>query len=134
MCIRDRVYNTHHPLGHRGYYEDQMKAAQHRSAAFRDERMPKFLGYFENILAERGEYLLGDFSYVDLSVTYVLDGLGHAFPNALRALSPQIPRLLRLQAQVRRRPRIAAYLASERRIPFNQRGIFRDYPELDPPV
>ncbi|HEX6157341.1 MAG TPA: glutathione S-transferase, partial [Burkholderiales bacterium] len=29
------------------------------------------------------------------------------------------------------RPRLAKYLASDRRIPFNQQGIFRHYPELD---
>jgi glutathione S-transferase len=34
---------------------------------------------------------------------------------------------------VREQPNIAAYLASPRRIPFNEDGIFRRYPELDSP-
>jgi glutathione S-transferase len=29
------------------------------------------------------------------------------------------------------RPRIAAYLSSARRLPFNESGIFRHYPELE---
>jgi len=36
-----------------------------------------------------------------------------------------------LAAQVAERPRIAAYLASPRRLAFNEDGIFRHYPELD---
>ena len=37
----------------------------------------------------------------------------------------------RVHDRVAMRPNIAAYLASKRRIPFNQYGIFRHYPELD---
>jgi glutathione S-transferase len=39
--------------------------------------------------------------------------------------------VLALSERVRARPRIAAYLKSKRRMPFNQEGIFRRYPELD---
>jgi glutathione S-transferase len=46
-------------------------------------------------------------------------------------MTPRIPRLLSLRDRVAARPRIAAYLASSRRIPFNEDGIFRHYPELD---
>jgi glutathione S-transferase len=46
-------------------------------------------------------------------------------------MTPDHPRLVGLHQRVSERPRIAAYLASERRIPFNDRGIFRHYPELD---
>jgi hypothetical protein len=44
------------------------------------------------------------------------------------------PELLALRERVRELPRIAAYLASGRRMPFNQDGIFRRYPELDAPT
>jgi len=40
-------------------------------------------------------------------------------------------RLFALHGRVQERPRIAAYLASPRRIPFNEEGIFRHYAELD---
>ena len=46
-------------------------------------------------------------------------------------LTPTLPRLQALRAAVEAHPRVAAYLASPRRIPFNQHGIFRYYPELD---
>jgi glutathione S-transferase len=36
-----------------------------------------------------------------------------------------------LHDRVAARARIAAYLASPRRIAFNRSGIFRHYPELD---
>ncbi len=36
-----------------------------------------------------------------------------------------------LVAAVVARPNIAAYLASDRRLPFNESGIFRHYPEPD---
>ena len=36
-----------------------------------------------------------------------------------------------LRDRVAKRPRIAAYLASERRIPFSQWGIYRYFKELD---
>ena len=32
---------------------------------------------------------------------------------------------------VRARPRLRSYLDSDRRIPFNEHGLFRHYPELD---
>jgi glutathione S-transferase len=41
------------------------------------------------------------------------------------------PLVSALHAGVSRHKRLAAYLASERRLPFNQEGIFRHYPELD---
>ena len=38
---------------------------------------------------------------------------------------------MRLRDRVASLPKVAAYLKSERRISFNQDGIFRQYPELD---
>lgn len=130
------VHDTHHPVGSGLYYEDQKKEAKRRAASFLAQRMPKFLGYFEAVLAankkSRGRWLVGrDCTTVDLSLFQVLEGLAYAFPNAFDHYAAKIPRLMELHMRVAARPRIAAYLASERRIPFNEDGIFRRYPELD---
>lgn len=127
------VHDTHHPIAASLYYEDQRREARKRAAVFVRERMPKFLGYFERVLVRNGgEHLVGDaLSYVDLSTFQVLAGLGYAFPHALARLAPSIPQLLALRDRVAARPRVAAYLASRRRLPFNESGIFRHYPELD---
>ena len=58
-------------------------------------------------------------------------GLSYAFPRAMARSARVYRRLFLLHARIQERPRIAAYLASERRIPFNQQGIFRHYSELD---
>lgn len=127
------AHDTHHPLGVGLYYEDQKKEALKRTAGFVAERMPKFLGYFERTLEGNGSaYALGRrFSYVDLSLFQIVAGVRYAFPRALGKMRRRIPRLLALHDRVAERPRIAKYLASERRIPFNEHGIFRRYPELD---
>src|SRR5258707_14985536 len=78
------------------------------------------------------EYILGkQVSYVDLSLFQMIEGLRYAFPHTMKNLEPQYPGSVALHHRVSVRPRIAAYLASSRRIPFNQEGIFRNYPELD---
>lgn len=127
------AHDTHHPLGVALYYEDQRDAAKVRAAAFVKERMPKFLRYFERVLrANGGERLVGEaVSYVDLSMFQVLAGLEYAFPQAFARVRAEIPGLLALAEQVKARPSLAAYLASPRRMAFNQHGIFRRYPELD---
>jgi glutathione S-transferase len=125
------VHDTHHPLGSHLYYEDQRTEALARSGGFVRERIPKFLGYFERMLGDRG-HLVGDAaSYVDLSMFQVLKGLEYAFPKAMTRMAPKIPGLTALAARVAKRPRIAAYLASERRIALNEDDLFRAYPELD---
>ncbi|KYF55728.1 glutathione S-transferase [Sorangium cellulosum] len=128
------VHDTHHPISVELYYEDQKPEALRRSQAFVAERMPKFLGYFERVLERHGgRHLVGGaMSYVDLSLFQVIAGLRYAFPRAMAAFAPKIPGLVALHDRVAERPRIAAYLASDRRIPFNEDGIFRRYPELDP--
>lgn len=130
------VHDTHHPIGTNLYYEDQKVEARARSKHFRAARLPKYLGYFESVLAankkSKGRHAVGrSSSYVDLSLFQVMVGLAYAFPKALKRVEKDIPLMLALRDRVAARPRIAAYLASPRRIPFNEDGIFRRYPELD---
>jgi glutathione S-transferase len=129
----DEVHDTHHPLSAALYYEDQKPAAKQRAAHFVGERLPRFLGYFERVLRQNGsDVLVGTrLSHADLSLFQALEGLGYAFPRAFAQANEATPGLLALRERVRTRPRIAAYLASPRRMPFNQEGIFRRYPELD---
>jgi len=138
LTIADWVaeaHDTHHPISGSLYYEDQKKEAKRRAADFTAERIPKYLGYFERILkrhSKGGGYLLGKkISYVDLSLFQMIEGLRYAFPRAMARLEPKRPLSIALHDRVAARPRLAAYLTSERRIPFNQDGIFRHYPELD---
>jgi len=124
------VHDTHHPLGPSEYYENMKPEAVRRTADFLKTRMPRFLGYFDALLA--GRYVLGArISYVDLSLFQVVEGLGYAFPRAFARYRKKIPRLIDLHDRVAARPRIKAYVASDRRVPFNEEGIFRHYPELD---
>jgi len=136
LTIADWVaeaHDTHHPIAGSLYYEDQKKEAKRRAADFTAERISKYLGYFERILKRNGgAYLLGKkISYVDLSLFQMIEGLRYAFPRAMARLEPKHPLSIALRDRVAARPRLAAYLSSERRIPFNQEGIFRHYPELD---
>jgi glutathione S-transferase len=130
------AHDAHHPIGSGLYYEDQKPEAARRAADFVAHRMPKFLAHFESALAENPagarSCLVGDrVSYVDLSLFQLLAGLAYAFPRALARLEPTIPLSVALRDRVAARPRLAAYLASPRRIAFNQDGIFRHYAELD---
>ena len=131
----DETHNTHHPIASGLYYEDQKREAKRYTEAFFKLRVPKFLGYFEDVLKrnERGDkWLIGArLSYPDLSVFQVVAGLRYAFPRATARLDRDFPRLVALHDRVAERPRIAAYLASDRRIPFNEMGVFRHYPALD---
>jgi glutathione S-transferase len=129
----DEVHETHHPLASGLYYEDQREAAKTRAGHFLADRVPKYLGYFEQVLAREGaEFLVGEaHSYVDLSMFQVLAGLKYAFPRATADFDQRYPLLTRLAARVAARPRLAQYLASDRRVPFNETGIFRRYLELD---
>ena len=127
------IHDTHHPLGPTLYYEDQRAPAKKRPAEFWNERVPKFLGYFEQILANSGgAYVTGRrLTYVDLSLFQIIAGLRYAFPNRMAAFERSIPGLVALHDRVAARPNISAYLASERRIAFNEDGIFRHYKALD---
>ncbi|MDC0744603.1 glutathione S-transferase [Polyangium mundeleinium] len=127
------IHDTHHPIASSLYYEDQRSAAKKRAALFRKERLPKFLGYFEQALARSGgaHFVGASISYVDLSIFQVIEGLRYAFPNAMARAERHTPRLTELAGAVATRPRIAAYLASRRRLPWSEEDIFRHYPELD---
>ena len=133
--IVNEAHDSHHPLSSQLYYQDQKKEARVRARDFTAERIPKFLDYFEALLQRnpgRGKYMVGSrLSYVDLSLFQLIEGLRYAFPKAMAKLEPAYPALVALHNMVQARPRIAAYLASKRRIPFNEDGIFRHYPELD---
>jgi glutathione S-transferase len=127
------VHDSHHPIGGAFYYEDQKPESKRRAAHFTAERLPKFLGYFERVLErEMGGWLLGKtFSYPDLSLFQMIAGLRYALPRAMGRLERKYPRSVALHERVAARPRVAAYLASKRRVDFNRHGIFRHYPELD---
>jgi glutathione S-transferase len=141
LTIADLVgeaHDTHHPIAGSLYYRQQRREARRRARSFVAARMPKYLGWLERILARnrrsRGRWLVGrGLTYVDLSAFQAVAGLRYAFPNAMAGLEGRIPLLVALHDRVAARPRIAAYLASERRLAFNQQGIFRHYPELDGP-
>jgi glutathione S-transferase len=128
----DEVHDTHHPIAVDDYYEKQKDAAAQRAKSFRTSRLPKFLGYLDRNLERSGGVLVGnDITYVDLAAFQIVEGLGYAFPRAFAKHRDDASRLLALRDRVAQRPRITAYLTSERRLPFNEHGIFRHYPELD---
>ncbi|GAB3418551.1 glutathione S-transferase [Massilia agilis] len=135
LTIADLVaeaHDTHHPVAGSLYYEDQKPEASRRAADFVANRIPKFLGYFERVLGGRAWLVGGQLTYADLSLFQVVEGLCYAFPRALAGLGDEYPGIAALRERVAARPRIAAYLASPRRLPFSEEGIFRHYPELDP--
>jgi glutathione S-transferase len=135
LTIADLVaeaHDTHHPTAVDQAYEHQKSAAKERASAFRRARIPKFLGYLERNLERNGEVLVGrDVSYVDLAAFQVVEGLSYAFPRAMARATKDTPKLMALRDRVAQRPRLLHYLTSPRRLPFNQQGIFRHYPELD---
>ena len=127
------IHDTHHPVGSGLYYEDQKPEARRYAENFLDERVPKYLGYFEMVLKKSGgPFLLGrKATYIDLSIFQLIEGLRYAFPRAMKDIERKVPGLVEVRDKVAARPRIKAYLASPRRIAFNEMGIFRHYPELD---
>ncbi len=127
------IHDTHHPLGPSLYYEDQRAPSKKRTAEFWNERVPKYLGYFEDRVKHHGGvYVTGrKLTYVDLSLFQIVAGLRYAFPKRMKAFERRIPGLSGLHDRVASRPNIKAYLDSDRRIAFNEDGIFRHYSELD---
>jgi glutathione S-transferase len=129
------IHDTHHPVGAGLYYHEQKPEASRRAGFFTKERAPELLGYFENILqrnpAAKG-YMLGrSVTYVDLSIFQIIAGLRYAFPKMMAGLESTIPGLVAVHDRIAQRPNVRKYLLSERRIAFNEDGIFRHYPELD---
>ncbi len=138
LTIADLVgeaHDTHHPLSGDLYYEDQKPEALRRAKSFRGERIPKFLDWFERILARNpagaGQLVGNALTYADLSLFQIVEGLVYAFPRRMRRILREVPRVVALHQAIAQRPRIRAYLESDRRIAFNEQGIFRHYPELD---
>ena len=129
------IHDTHHPIASSLYYEQQKREARDRTKHFLDERLPKYLGYFERAIENnangRGHIIGRSLSYVDLSMFQLIAGLGYAFPKSMSRRKRYYPRLYALHDKVRANENVAAYLASERRIPFNEDGVFRCYPELE---
>ena len=127
------VHDTHHPIGVSLYYEDQRGPAKKRTEEFWKDRVPKYLGYFEDLLqGSGGSYITGRrLTHVDLSLFQIVEGLRYAFPKRMMAFERKIPGLVELHNRVAERPNIKAYLESDRRIAFNEDGIFRHYRELD---
>jgi glutathione S-transferase len=129
------VHDTHHPISTEAYYEDQRQEAKARAAAFLQHRVPKYLGHFERLLADnpagQKHAVGGDLTTADLSLFQVWAGMGYAFPHAFADAGKLYPALAALAASVAALPNVAAYLASDRRAPFNESGVFRRYPELD---
>jgi len=127
------IHDTHHPIATSLYYEDQKPEAKARAGDFITNRIPKFFAYFERVLtANAGKHVIGDaLSYVDLSLFQLYEGLRYAFPRATSHFAKDYEALTALHASIKRRKPIADYLKSNRRLPFNESGIFRHYPELD---
>ena len=127
------IHDTHHPIAGSLYYEDQKAEAQKFAHYFLKDRVPKYLGYFESVLKQSGgPYALGrKFSYMDLSLFQLIAGLRYAFPQAMARIERKLPGVVAVHDRVAARPRIKKYLASPRRMAFNEMGIFRHYPELD---
>jgi glutathione S-transferase len=139
MTVSDfvvEIHDVHHPIGSGLYYEDQKPEAKRRAADFLANRAPKFLGYFERVAKTnkpgKGRFMVGArLSHTDLSLFQIVEGLRYAFPKAMAKLEKKAPRVVAVHDAVAELPRIRAYVDSPRRIPFNEMGIFRHYPELD---
>ena len=131
--IVKEAHDTHHPISSGLYYHEQQKEAKAATASFLENRAPKYLGYFERLLDRPGaRYLIGArVTYPDLSLYQIVAGMNYAFPRAMTGLARAHPQVMALAERIAARPRIKSYLASDRRIPFNEDGIFRHYPELD---
>ena len=129
------IHDSHHPIAGALYYEQQKSAAKRRTKYLLDERIPKFLGYFETVLernpSRRGWLIGSRLGYVDLSMAQVIAGLKYAFPKRAGAALRGYPRLEVLHERVFARRRIKAYVGSGRRTAFNEHGLFRHYAELD---
>ena len=136
LTITDFVreaHDVHHPIANSLYYEDQKPEALRRSRHFKNERLTKFTNYFETVLTRSdGDWILGkSLSYVDLSMFQVMASLNYAFPQAMAGMQAKLPRLNVLHDRVAARKRIASYLASPARLPFDTHDLMRHYPELD---
>ncbi|MFN3202467.1 MAG: glutathione S-transferase [Bradymonadia bacterium] len=134
MDVTAEAHNTHHPVSTSLYYEDQKDVAIIAANGFVQHRLRKYLAHLEACTVAGGFTVGGAHTYVDLSVFHLLCGLGYAFPKAMSQLEGEYPHLEVLKARIESRPRVQAYLQSERRLPFNEDGVFRYYEALDVPL
>jgi glutathione S-transferase len=129
------AHDTHHPVSVSLYYADQKAEAKRRAAAFRKERVPKFMRWFETVIAHNrrrsGLLVGGSVTYADLSLFQTVRWLEYGFPRLMKKVMKQHPRVARLADRIGQLPRIAAYLASDRRLAFNDDDLVRHYRELD---
>ncbi|KAJ4369861.1 hypothetical protein N0V83_005625 [Neocucurbitaria cava] len=137
LDLNNEAHDTHHPVAVSKYYEDQKEESLKRATDFRENRIPKFLGFFERVLKGnqeqgKGKYLVGDkLSYADTTLWHVLSGLEFAFPQEIKAIKGDYDLLFgAFYDSVKEQNGLKEYLASDRRQPFSM-GIFRHYPELD---
>ncbi|OTB12012.1 hypothetical protein K445DRAFT_321496 [Daldinia sp. EC12] len=135
--LSNEVHDCHHPIATGLYYEDQKEEAKRKSKDFVENRLPKFLGYFERVLQGKasgeGPWLYGGrLTYADLVLFQCLDGTKFAFRKAVAAAekSGKYAHVFKLYDAVKERPRISEYLASKRRQDYSM-GIYRYYEELD---
>jgi glutathione S-transferase len=138
LTITDFVaeaHDAHHPISTELYYEDQKSEAKARASAFLAHRVPRYFGYFERVLNDNPAgpaHAVGNaLTAVDLSLFQIWAGMTYAFSRGFAGTEKRYPALAALAARVEQRPNIARYLASARRLPFNESGVFRHYPELD---
>ena len=127
------IHDTHHPISGGLYYEDQKAEAKRFTENFLKRTRAEISRLFRERAEERrrAERPRRKFSTMDLSLFQLVEGLRYAFPRAMKRIERKIPRMVALHDRVAARPRIKAYLGSKRRLPFNEWGIFRHYPELD---
>ena len=132
--VVNEAHDTHHPVSTSLTYEEQREEAVRAARSFREERLPKWLGFLEDCCAatESKTLVEGGVCYADLALFQLIEGLRYAFPNTMSALADTLPRVTALADVISKRPGVKRYLESDRRLPFNEHGIFRRYPELDP--
>ena len=139
LTIADFVveaHDSHHPVGSGLYYEQQKPEAKRRARQFRDERVPKFMDWFETVLRKNvasQKVLVGRApGYVDFSLFQIVEGLAYAYPALWARLEGDYPLVAAHRERIADYPALQRYFRSKRRLDFNTSGLFRHYPELDP--
>ena len=96
------VHNVHHPVAMMDYYDDQKPEAARAAKQFREARMPKYLGHFEDAAqANPGDWLIDHkWTYADTSLFQIVEGLRYMFPQRMKTLEPDYPNLVRIHDQV----------------------------------
>ena len=133
LDVVDEAHDTHHPLT--VAFGEGAPMPPPAPPLIAGERTRTRLTHFERPLRHHRRVVCCPRVSVTQTLPCSVDlRLQYAFPTAMGALMPTLPRCAALQAAVAARPRIKAYLASRRRLPLNEHGIFRHYLELDFPL